>query len=74
MLYWSESERLSSRRMYKDTASSICERRICSSAVCDREESPGPSLTEGKGMRAWSESVGEPNVGMPSWEARRRRG
>lgn len=37
-----------------------------SSAVCERDDSPGPSLNDGNGMSAWSESVGEPKGTRPS--------
>ena len=41
-------------------ASSISETRMYSSAVWERDECPGPILTEGNFIKAWSESVGEP--------------
>ena len=37
-----------------------------SSAVCERAESPGPSLNEGKGIKAWSLNVGEPKGVLPN--------
>ena len=36
-----------------------------SSAVCERAESPGPILTEGKGKSAWLDKVGDPNGFSP---------
>ena len=41
-----------------------------SSAVWERDESPGPIFKEGKGIRAWSESVGEPKGVRPMARAR----
>ena len=32
-----------------------------SSAVWERDDSPGPILSDGKFMRAWSDRVGDPN-------------
>ncbi len=33
---------------------------IYSSAVCERDERPGPIFTDGKDIKAWSDNVGEP--------------
>ena len=41
-----------------------------SSAVWERDESPGSIFKEGKGIRAWSESVGEPKGVRPMARAR----
>ena len=46
-------------------ASSISLMRMYSSAVWEREDSPGPIFTDGKRIRAWSERVGEPNGTSP---------
>ena len=45
-----------------------------SSAVCEREESPGPILTDGKGISAWLERVGEPKGVSPRLMAFRTNG
>ena len=42
-------------------ASSISEISTYSSAVCEREDLPGPILTYGNFIKAWSDKVGEPN-------------
>ena len=63
------SLRVSSIRVYISIAPRISESRIYSSGVCDLAESPGPHLTEGHGMSAWSLSVGEPNGSFPSMMA-----
>ena len=55
----------SSRLMYVFMASSISPMPMYSSAECERADCPGPSLNEGKGISAWSDSVGEPNGVMP---------
>lgn len=47
-------------------ASRISKRQINSSAVCERAELPGPILTEGNGINAWSDSVGDPKGCMPA--------
>lgn len=39
--------------------------QIYSSAECEREECPGPNFSDCHGMRAWSESVGEPKGSIP---------
>ena len=36
-----------------------------SSAECDLDDCPGPSLNEGKGMSVWSLSVGDPKGVIP---------
>ncbi len=59
------SLRVSSIRVYISIAPRISESRIYSSGVCDLAESPGPHLTEGHGMSAWSLRVGEPNGSRP---------
>jgi hypothetical protein len=51
---------------YKEKAVSISDLNIYSFAVWERAESPGPSLTDGQGMIAWSEVVGEPYMGIPN--------
>lgn len=56
--------------MYSDMASRISVTVIYSSAVCEREESPGPIFSDGKCISAWSESVGEPNGLIPRFLAR----
>ena len=56
--------------IYVPIASSISPTMMYSSAVCEREDFPGPIFTEGKGMSAWSESVGEPKGTLPSSTAR----
>jgi hypothetical protein len=38
----------------------ISESFMNSSALCERAELPGPNFKEGKGIKAWSLSVGEP--------------
>lgn len=50
---------------YLATASEISLILINSSAEWEREDSPGPSLNEGKCIRAWSLRVGLPNGFMP---------
>ena len=45
-----------------------------SSAVCERAESPGPILKEGKRIRAWSLRVGEPKGVRPCAIAARTSG
>ena len=47
-------------------ASSISLIFMYSSAVWEREDSPGPSLSDGKRIKAWSLNVGEPNGFKPS--------
>ena len=51
--------------LYLATASEISLILINSSAEWEREDSPGPSLNEGKCIRAWSLRVGLPNGFMP---------
>ena len=51
-------------------ASRSSERQMNSSAVWERELWPGPIFMEGKGMRAWSESVGLPKGVSPRALAR----
>lgn len=46
-------------------AERISQVRMYSSAVCERAESPGPNFNDGNGIRAWSDSVGEPNGRPP---------
>ena len=46
--------------MYKAMASRISVTVMYSSAVWEREDSPGPIFKDGKCISAWSESVGEP--------------
>ena len=41
-----------------------------SSAVCERDDFPGPILTDGKRIKAWSERVGEPKGILPMATAR----
>ena len=60
--------------MYVFIASSISLMQMYSSAECERQDSPGPSFSDGKGIRAWSESVGEPNGLMPIATQRRTKG
>ena len=45
-----------------------------SSAVCERDDWPGPIFNEGKRISAWSLSVGEPNSSRPRRTAARTRG
>ena len=45
--------------------SSISFNMIYSSAVCEREERPGPIFTDGKDINAWSDRVGEPKGTHP---------
>ena len=52
--------------MYVSMAWLISLTQMNSSAEWERELSPGPSLKLGKRMRAWSDSVGDPNGSMPS--------
>ena len=59
---------------YFSTASRISERQTNSSAVWEREEEPGPYLKEGKGISAWSLSVGEPKGVPPRATARCTKG
>ena len=59
----------SSRVSYPGIPASISECRAYSSAVCERAESPGPILSEGKGMSAMSEVVGETKVPKPAARA-----
>ncbi len=47
-------------------ACSISLMQMYSSAEWEREDCPGPSFSEGQGIRAWSERVGEPKGFMPS--------
>ena len=51
--------------LYLAIASAISLILINSSAECEREDSPGPSLKEGNDIKAWSLSVGLPNGFMP---------
>ena len=51
-------------------ASRISIGQMNSSAVWLRAESPGPIFNEGKGMRAWSDSVGEPKGTLPMVRSR----
>ena len=60
--------------MYTSMASRISSNIMYSSAVCERDESPGPIFTEGNGMRAGSERVGEPNGLYPARSALRTNG
>ena len=45
-----------------------------SSAEWERAEFPGPIFTEGKRIKAWSLSVGEPKGSFPIKIARRTKG
>ena len=36
-----------------------------SSAVCERDERPGPIFTDGNGIKAWSDRVGDPKGTRP---------
>lgn len=45
-----------------------------SSAVCERDELPGPNLIDGNGSSAWSLNVGEPNGVRPIVMSRLTRG
>ena len=54
-----------SRLIYVPMASSISLIFMNSSAVCERDDSPGPSLNDGNRIRAWSLSVGEPKGFLP---------
>ena len=56
--------------MYNRMASSISDTRMYSSAVCERDECPGPILTDGNFIKAWSDKVGEPNGMRPIAMAR----
>ena len=47
-------------------ASSISLILMYSSAVWEREDSPGPSFSEGKRIKAWSLNVGEPKGFKPT--------
>ena len=60
--------------MYVVIASLISLMQTYSSAECERDDSPGPSFSEGKGIRAWSDSVGEPNGAIPISVQRRTTG
>ena len=51
-------------------ASSISDSNIYSSAVCERDDFPGPILIEGNFISAWSDSVGEPKGTRPNSIAR----
>ncbi len=51
--------------MYKAMASRISVTVMYSSAVWEREDSPGPIFKDGKCISAWSESVGEPKGVRP---------
>ena len=51
--------------MYSCMAVRISSVWIYSSAVCERAESPGPSLSDGNGISAWSLNVGEPKGVRP---------
>ena len=51
-------------------ASSISLTMMNSSAVCERDDLPGPIFKDGKGISAWSERVGEPKGSFPSSMAR----
>ena len=42
---------------------------IYSSAVCERDERPGPIFTDGKDIKAWSDNVGEPKGTRPNFIA-----
>ena len=58
-------ERQLSSWRYFVMASRISDMQMNSSALCERELCPGPSLKDGKRISAWSESVGEPKGCMP---------
>ena len=51
--------------MYSPMASSISGTLMYSSAVWEREDSPGPIFRDGKRISAWSDSVGEPKGVRP---------
>jgi len=55
----------SNRWMYLLNASRISLMRMNSSAEWERDDCPGPSFIEGKGIRAWSERVGDPKGFIP---------
>ena len=46
-------------------AFSISDNLMNSSAACERLLSPGPSLSEGNDISAWSDRVGEPKGTIP---------
>lgn len=60
--YYSEE----SNFMYSEMASAISLFLMYSSAVWERDDSPGPSLREGNRIKAWSLKVGEPKGLRPS--------
>lgn len=60
--------------MYNLIASSISVIMMYSSAVCEREDLPGPIFTEGKRINAWSDKVGDPNGVRPCLMARFTKG
>ena len=60
------NQKLFSNFVYSEIASSISLILMYSSAVWEREDSPGPSLSDGKRIKAWSLNVGEPNGFKPS--------
>ena len=57
--------RPSNSSMYKAMASRISVTVMYSSAVWEREDSPGPIFKDGKCISAWSESVGDPKGMRP---------
>ena len=57
---------MESNFVYSEMAWSISLILMYSSAVWERDDSPGPNLSDGKRIRAWSLKVGEPKGVSPS--------